>query len=293
MERGVDKGGLEISDFTVELVAGYPTDGYGVRMGSPSRGTWIELWWAFADLELRLRGMAAVPGVGEAYDAQEARVRIEVWRDAEVFLATRRWNGEPEVVMRVARRRYLTEWERLIRFTREHLLSCTSLEEALDHRSTVTHVEVGHQSLERIPEEIGECAKLEVLQVKQNRLEDLPKGLAKCVRLRWIDASANRLVSLPDLGRAEQLEGLELGENCLDAIPAWVTGLRRLRVCRLDGNPVSRCLKKELAARRPDVEIDAEFGPHSTLGEGARLEDIEAAMKGKRSNPLVSPGDEG
>ncbi len=145
----------------------------------------------------------------------------------------------------------------------------------------------------RVPEVIGECAKLEMVgfkscQVQQvpaaalppllrwliltdNRLQRLPEQLGECRRLQKLALAGNRLDALPaSLADCQNLELLRIAANRLDALPGWLTELPRLAWLAFAGNPFSDTREAQTLAEHPLPPIArSSIALHEVLGQGA------------------------
>lgn len=102
--------------------------------------------------------------------------------------------------------------------------------------------------LERLPEEIGHCERLQKLMLAGNRLQSLPATLANCHRLELLRIAANQLPDLPD----------------------WLLDMPRLSWLAFAGNPFSDALEAEVLAQHPLPPIQREqLVLGEVLGQGA------------------------
>ncbi|WP_429129379.1 leucine-rich repeat-containing protein kinase family protein [Aeromonas media] len=97
-------------------------------------------------------------------------------------------------------------------------------------------------AIERLPDELGQCAALQKLMLSGNRLRELPASLANCQRLELLRIAANRLEALPD----------------------WLLGLPRLAWLAYAGNPFSDEQERRLGETTTAAEIPWQA---LTLGE--------------------------
>jgi hypothetical protein len=68
--------------------------------------------------------------------------------------------------------------------------------------------------IDRLPESLGDCGRLQKLMLAGNRLEHLPDGMQACGNLELVRLSANRFRSFPEwLFRLPRLSWLALGGN--------------------------------------------------------------------------------
>ncbi|MBJ6109551.1 protein kinase [Hymenobacter sp. BT523] len=102
--------------------------------------------------------------------------------------------------------------------------------------------------LEALPEEIGNCQKLQKLMLAGNRLTALPETLARCTKLELLRLAANRLTELP----------------------TWLLALPRLAWLAYAGNPASAELERAAEQNQPIGPINWDsLTLTEQLGEGA------------------------
>jgi hypothetical protein len=102
--------------------------------------------------------------------------------------------------------------------------------------------------IDALPDEIGDCPRLQKLMLAGNRLRTLPDRLAACRALELVRLSANRLQTLPD----------------------WLLRLPRLAWLAYAGNPFGAAVEAAASAEPavPDVEWSS-LACEQKLGEGA------------------------
>lgn len=168
--------------------------------------------------------------------------------------------------------------------------------------------------LERLPDAIGQCQRLEKLMLAGNRLTALPASLAACVNLALLRISANRLEQLPawllsmprlswlafagnrcttapaltadlpgiDWGALELQEQLGEGASGVISEALWLTENRQVAVklfkgeLTSDGLPASEMAACVAAGRHPNlVAVLGKLGGHPAQREGLVLELID------------------
>ncbi|KAL0281479.1 UNVERIFIED_CONTAM: hypothetical protein PYX00_002456 [Menopon gallinae] len=125
----------------------------------------------------------------------------------------------------------------------------------------LTDINLSHNQLSSLPDDIGKCMNLEYLSLQLNQLTTLPSGLSKCIRLRELNLSFNKFQEIPsciyDLKALQLLlindnkvteinaEGmlqltrlahLDLSNNNLASVPPLMGKMIQLRTFQLDGN---------------------------------------------------------
>ena len=101
-------------------------------------------------------------------------------------------------------------------------------------------VDLAHQGIAKLPDEIGQLANLENLDLSGNQLRSLPQSFAKLTKLRGLKLRHNRLSSVPQLiGRLANLRWLDLASNALTSLPESLGQLRNLEALTLYGNKLA------------------------------------------------------
>ncbi|KAM0754834.1 kinase family protein [Meredithblackwellia eburnea MCA 4105] len=120
----------------------------------------------------------------------------------------------------------------------------------------------------RLPNDIGQCTRLEKCMLAGNKLEELPSTMANCRRLALLRLSCNQLKS----------------------IPAWLLQLPNLAFLAFSGNP---CTSSTLVQAAVDTSEHTPLVPFSTvtlsdkLGEGASGVIYRAHLAGSSSPVAV------
>ena len=94
--------------------------------------------------------------------------------------------------------------------------------------------------------------KLRWLILTDNQLESLPDEIGNCHRLQKLMLAGNRLSFLPTaLANCHRLELLRIAANRLPAFPQWLLTMPRLSWLAFAGNPFSDALEAATLARHP------------------------------------------
>ncbi len=120
--------------------------------------------------------------------------------------------------------------------------------------STLLKLNLCHNQLASLPDELGTLRKLQELLLSCNRLESLPPSCAGLKRLLVLSLSCNRLEAIPEPALdMTELQWLWLGGNRIDALPPTLPRLGRLQSLLLNDNRLT-----SLAAPLPDslLELD-------------------------------------
>jgi len=103
--------------------------------------------------------------------------------------------------------------------TREMTLCCRGLPVVPPFAFTVktlTRLDLSHNCLREVPEDIGVLKNLRELWLSHNSLEELPENLGLLLSLKSLDLQYNQLINLPEsIGRLEKIVDLDLRNNPL------------------------------------------------------------------------------
>jgi len=99
--------------------------------------------------------------------------------------------------------------------------------------------------IQKLPDSIGELARLQKLMLAGNQLAELPESLSQCTNLQLMRISANQLASLP----------------------GWLFNMPKLAWLAFSGNPCSEYIG-EIDSYAPTVKL-SDIQLHEQLGEGA------------------------
>eukprot|EP01113_Clastostelium_recurvatum_P025348 TRINITY_DN3049_c0_g1_i6.p1 TRINITY_DN3049_c0_g1~~TRINITY_DN3049_c0_g1_i6.p1 ORF type:complete len:1531 (-),score=371.56 TRINITY_DN3049_c0_g1_i6:86-4678(-) len=119
-----------------------------------------------------------------------------------------------------------------------HVLPITQLR-------SLTHLNMAHNLLATLPQQIGELSLLRELNVSHNQLSSLPPSLSRLSSLRVLNVSSNQLTSLlsPDadggMGGLFCLTRLEAQGNRLPALPPEITSCTELILLNLANNKIA------------------------------------------------------
>lgn len=218
-------------------------------------------WWDYVDARLSsmtLEGIPLGPAADPFYDGDQGW-ELTIWERAGfAFVAEgdAQGSGEFQRCFRVPVELYRSQWRRLLERVRADAKAFDSLAAALRHPSTAKTLCLGNQGLTGLPEELGRLANLEFLDLYLNKLTRLPETFGSLKKLRDLDLRFNKLTALPaSFAALESLESVNLAENELSAIPDFVSGMRKLKVFYVPGNPIPPEALAAFRSARPDVEV--------------------------------------
>lgn len=100
-------------------------------------------------------------------------------------------------------------------------LTCYSIQEALQHKDSVTTLILKKQKLQSFPLEILELRNLKRLDISRNSIKEIPPEIEKLSFLHYINAAQNFISSLPK----------ELAQLPLDTLILWDNTIRAFDTC--------------------------------------------------------------
>jgi hypothetical protein len=134
--------------------------------------------------------------------------------------------------------------------------------EIFDLAETLEVLDLGHNALSSLPDDLGRLSRLRALFCSGNRFDRLPQALGDCASLsqvgfrgsglrevpaeslpmglRWLTLTDNALAALPEaLGQRPRLQKLMLAGNRLSRLPDSLEGAGELELARLAANAFS------------------------------------------------------
>ncbi|KAI3813685.1 hypothetical protein L1987_18414 [Smallanthus sonchifolius] len=129
-----------------------------------------------------------------------------------------------------------------------------ALPEAVGRIESLQKLSVRYNNISRLPTTMSSLKNIQQLDVSFNELESVPESLCFATTLVKLDISNNfaDLVSLPrSIGNLELLEELDMCNNQIHALPDSFRMLSKLRVLKVEGNPL-------------------ELPPHDVIEQGAQ-----------------------
>ena len=102
---------------------------------------------------------------------------------------------------------------------------------------SMLRLNLSHNNLTEVPDQIGRLILLRDLDVSNNRLQRIDPSISACIRLRRLSLSTNELAKIPsELSSCAMLEEIDLTNNRIDEIPESLAALPALSELRLDNN---------------------------------------------------------
>lgn len=110
-------------------------------------------------------------------------------------------------------------------------------DEVLELDRSVRTLDLTHNKLADIPEEISKLINMQRLILADNLIEHLPSNVGKLQSLKFINLDRNRVSILPDeLGQLVRLERLSISGNLLTTLPETIGSLRNLLLLNVSNN---------------------------------------------------------
>ncbi|CAL0331655.1 unnamed protein product [Lupinus luteus] len=130
--------------------------------------------------------------------------------------------------------------------------------------SSLRELRADYNRLKALPEGVGKIHSLEILSTRYNNIKQLPTTMSSLINLKELDVSFNELESVPEslcfatslvklvignnfadmrslpksIGNLEMLEELDISNNQIHVLPDSFRMLTRLRVLRVEENPL-------------------------------------------------------
>ncbi|KAK7307417.1 hypothetical protein VNO77_40463 [Canavalia gladiata] len=138
------------------------------------------------------------------------------------------------------------------------------LPHSIGNCSSLRELRVDYNRLKALPEAVGKIQSLEILSVRYNNIKQLPTTMSSLTNLKELNVSFNELESVPEslcfatslvkmnignnfadmrslprsIGNLEMLEELDISNNQIRVLPDSFRMLTRLRVLRVEQNPL-------------------------------------------------------
>ncbi|XP_027360205.1 plant intracellular Ras-group-related LRR protein 4-like [Abrus precatorius] len=138
------------------------------------------------------------------------------------------------------------------------------LPHSIGNCSSLRELRVDYNRLKALPEAVGKIQSLEILSVRYNNIKQLPTTMSSLTNLKELNVSFNELESVPEslcfatslvkmnignnfadmrslprsIGNLEMLEELDISNNQIRVLPDSFRMLTRLRVLRVEENPL-------------------------------------------------------
>jgi Leucine-rich repeat (LRR) protein len=104
----------------------------------------------------------------------------------------------------------------------------------------IDNLSLREQSISFLPDELGQLAQLQTLQLEYNQLTELPIWIGSLGNLRSLTLDNNKIKTLPDSFRKlGKLEWLHMENTQLTHLPDWIGELTQLQRVFLSGNQLT------------------------------------------------------
>ncbi|SDD18983.1 COR domain-containing protein [Glycomyces harbinensis] len=146
-------------------------------------------------------------------------------------------------------------------------MNLTALPDGIRELDRLTDLDVGVNSLSRLPDWIGELRGLRRLNLFQNRITSLPESIGELGHLTELNLGHNQLTSLPaTIGNLASLIRLDLDINRITALPGSIGRLERLVKLSIFHNDLTD-LPASIARLRDLTWLDAADNRFGTFPE--------------------------
>ena len=109
----------------------------------------------------------------------------------------------------------------------------------LEKCTTLNHLDLSHNKIQQLYKQIGKLRALQDLLIQNNELKDVPESLGECLELKVLLAGDNSIESLPEsLSNLIQMQQIELQFNNLGALSSSFKSWSHLQTLRVDHNPL-------------------------------------------------------
>lgn len=104
-----------------------------------------------------------------------------------------------------------------------------SLDRALQNPDSVYRLDLSHDQLKAVPEEVRQLKNLNALDLGRNKLKDLPGWMNELQYMQEFSAGRNKFTKVPNpVCQWKHLKRLDLHQNHIEALPACMGGLKEL-----------------------------------------------------------------
>ena len=115
-----------------------------------------------------------------------------------------------------------------------------SLESALKHPDNVYRLDLSHQKLKEVPEDVRKLKNLNALDLGHNKLKELPGWMNELQYMQEFSAGKNKFTEIPNaVCQWKHLKRLDLHQNQITGIPKCMGGLKELFSLDLWSNDLS------------------------------------------------------
>ncbi|RPA81813.1 hypothetical protein BJ508DRAFT_414526 [Ascobolus immersus RN42] len=102
----------------------------------------------------------------------------------------------------------------------------------------IQRIAAAHNRLTRVPSEFIRFSKLRYLSLRSNNLQAFPGILLSMGSLEILDLSRNNISKMPLANGQMCLKVLSVSYNQLTTLPPWLPAMNKLRVLKVDNNPL-------------------------------------------------------
>lgn len=135
----------------------------------------------------------------------------------------------------------------IVRLSFSQGLTCYSIQEALQHKDSVSTLILKKQNLQLFPLEILELKNLKRLDISRNYIKEIPPQIQELKHLHYINMAQNQLSFLPKEMSQMPIDTLILWDNM---IRAFDTSFSNLNLKYLDIRAIQMTRKEQKAIKK-------------------------------------------
>jgi len=137
------------------------------------------------------------------------------------------------------------------------------IEEEIFHLENLRELHLNHNRLTTIPESLSRLAKLTALYLQHNKLRGLPGGIASLMKLKTLNLSHNQITVLSgNISLNTRLHNLNLSNNPIQELPQEIVTLACLQKLDLSQNELRRLPERiEFMKRLQEIDISGNHFP--------------------------------
>ncbi len=115
-----------------------------------------------------------------------------------------------------------------------------SLARALQHPDSVYRLDLSHQKLKEVPEDVRKLKNLNALDLGRNKLKELPGWMNELQYMQDFSGGKNKFTEIPNsVCQWKHLKRLDLHQNQIEGLPKCMGGLKELFSLDLWSNDLS------------------------------------------------------
>jgi Leucine-rich repeat (LRR) protein len=123
-------------------------------------------------------------------------------------------------------------------------------------KDEVDRLSLSQNQIWYIPLRIQECVHIRYLNIRHNAFREIPRGVFKLPNLEILDISRNKVKTIPpDISGLTSLRVLSITENKITDLPTEICDMTMLEMMRIGNNPLRENLAKVIEAKKAEVSF--------------------------------------